>query len=126
MPKSTALSFKYSWPNGKYVEITRALLADQPILDVIRNQMDEAEFRRKSIIEWSNGEFKESRIDLKILSRVSVVPPNKYYHTRALLEDESKNAAIFQELRDSDAGCDLRLQVLFPAAAPPASLWRTS
>ncbi|CAO3642883.1 unnamed protein product [Mucor fragilis] len=83
MSKSAALSFEYSWPNGESVDINqvdswelkasrralknlKTLLAGQPMLDLIKDQMDEADAYYKSIIEKSNGEFKESRIDLKV------------------------------------------------------------
>ncbi|KAL9539041.1 hypothetical protein MBANPS3_010504 [Mucor bainieri] len=203
-PAAAALSFEYSWPNGKSVDINqvdswelktsrralknlKTLLAGQPMLDLLKNQMDEADVYFKSIIDKSNGEFKESRIDLKAkgitaaqfttwwniwlsemldqppeikrqvfidtmvpshpehyaylidqegivetigghLARVSLHPcANPPEFVKAFgdpsfqnlpAKDGSTFAYIFQELRDSDEGCDFRLRVLFPAAAP--------
>ncbi|OAD08727.1 hypothetical protein MUCCIDRAFT_105696 [Mucor lusitanicus CBS 277.49] len=208
MSQPTALSFEYSWPNGESVDTNqvdswelkasrralknlKTLLAGQPMLDLIKDQMDQADTYFKSIIDKSNGEFTESRIDLKVkgisaaqfitwwnvwlsemlnqppevkrqvfidtmvpshpehyahlidqegivetigghLARVSLHPcPNPPECIKAFgdpsfqnlpaqgtLKDGSTFAYIYQELRDSDNGCDFRLRVLFPAAAP--------
>ncbi|KAL9543547.1 hypothetical protein MBANPS3_008071 [Mucor bainieri] len=192
MSKPAALSFEYSWPNGESVDISqvdswelktsrralknlKTLLAGQPMLDLLKNQMDEADTYFKSIINKSNGEFKESRIDLKAKEMIDQPPevkrqvfidtmvPSHPEHYAVLLDQEgivetigghlarllfrpcanppefvkafgdpsfqnlpamgtlqdgSTFAYIFQELRDSDEGCDFHLRVLFPAAAP--------
>ncbi|KAK4510696.1 Alpha subunit of the F1 sector of mitochondrial F1F0 ATP synthase [Mucor velutinosus] len=206
MPSPSAVSLSYSWPNGKSVDNTqvdswelkasrralknlKTLLAGQPMLDLIKNQIDEADAYYKDIIEKSNGEFKESRIDLKAkgitltqfmawwkvwmvelqqpdikqqvfmdtmvpahpehyalpankggivetigehIARVHIRPcanpPDfvkaygdpSYQHLPAIgtLEDGSVLLYILQEIKDSEEGCDFRLRLLFPAAAP--------
>lgn len=81
MSLPTAVSIKYSWPNGKTIENNevdfwelqasrralrnlKTLLAGQPMLDLIQNQIEEANAYYKDIIEKSNGQYRESRIDL--------------------------------------------------------------
>ncbi|KAI9474201.1 MAG: hypothetical protein EXX96DRAFT_611012 [Benjaminiella poitrasii] len=200
------LSLEYSWPTGERVESSqvdswelkasrralrnlKTLLAGQPMLDLIQSQIEESDAYYKDIIEKSNGQYKESRIDLKakgisfaqfmnwwkvwmnellnpeIQQQVFLdtmvpahpehyaLPPNKggivetigehiarmniqpcmnppdfvkaygdptYHHLPAIgtLEDGSILTYILQEIKDSDEGCDFRLRLLFPAAAP--------
>ncbi|KAL0140231.1 hypothetical protein V8B55DRAFT_1505420, partial [Mucor lusitanicus] len=187
MSQPTALSFEYSWPNGESVDTNQV---DSWELKASRRALKNLK-TFKSIIDKSNGEFTESRIDLKVkgisaaqfitwwnvwlsemlnqppevkrqvfidtmvpshpehyahlidqegivetigghLARVSLHPcPNPPECIKAFgdpsfqnlpaqgtLKDGSTFAYIYQELRDSDNGCDFRLRVLFPAAAP--------
>ncbi|KAG2194444.1 hypothetical protein INT46_011340 [Mucor plumbeus] len=82
MSLPTEVSINYSWPNGKTVENNevdswelkasrralknlKTLLAGQPMLDLIQNQIEEANTYYKDIIAKSNGQYRESRIDLK-------------------------------------------------------------
>lgn len=82
MSLTSSVSLEYCWPTGESVDNNqvdswelkasrralknlRTLLAGQPMLDLIKNQIEEADTYYKDIIEKSNGEFKESRIDLK-------------------------------------------------------------
>ena len=158
------------------------------MLDLIAKQIEEADTYFRTIIAESNGEFKESRIDLKVKGVTSaqflgwfgrwmkdlstpeqrqtlfldtMVPahPEHYalppypgiietigghiarVHIRVDLEipgfvmayadssykqlpatgcldDGSVFFYILQELRDSGDGCDFKLRLLFPAAAP--------
>lgn len=44
----------------------KRLLSGQPMLDLISKQIEEGDAYYKRIISESNGEFKESRIDLKV------------------------------------------------------------
>ncbi|KAG0284783.1 hypothetical protein BGZ96_010873 [Linnemannia gamsii] len=200
------LSLKYSWPNGQTVDDNevdswelkasrralrnlKTLLAGQPMLDLLKNQIEEADAYFKDIIAKSNGQYRESRIDLQAkgitltqfmewwkvwmgdlqapdikqkvfldtmvpahpehyalppygsgivetigehVARVSIHPcanpPDfvkaygdpTYLHLPATgtLEDGSILFYILQEIRDSDEGCDFRLRLIFPAAAP--------
>ncbi|CAO3657456.1 unnamed protein product [Mucor hiemalis] len=206
MSVPTQVSFNYSWPNGKSVENNqvdswelkasrralqnlKTLLAGQPMLDLIKDQIEESDIYYKDIIERSNGEYRESRIDLQAkgismaefmkwwkvwmmelqqpdlkqkvfldtmvpahpehyalppnsggivetigehIARVHIVPcinpPDfvkaygdpSYLHLPAIgtLSDGSILFYILQEIRDSDEGCDFRLRLLFPSAAP--------
>ena len=206
MTLPTKLSLGYAWPNGETVDNNqvdawelkasrralknlKTLLAGQKMLDLIKNQIEEADIYYKDIIERSNGEFKESRIDLQAkgitlaqfmawwkvwmmdlhkpdikqqvfnetmvpahpehyalppngggivetigehIARVNIKPcvnpPDfvtaygdpSFQHLPAIgtLEDGSILLYILQEIRDTEDGCDFRLRLLFPAAAP--------
>ncbi|KAI8888331.1 hypothetical protein K501DRAFT_282837 [Backusella circina FSU 941] len=206
MSSPPALSMNYSWPNGPIVHDNevdswelkasrralrnlKTLLAGQPMLDLLRNQIEEADAYYKDIIAKSNGQYKESRIDLQAkgislaqfmawwkvwmaelqnpeikqkvfldtmvpahpehytlpsygagivetigehVARVEIKPcmdpPDfvkaygdpTYTHLPAIgtLEDGSILFYILQEIRDSEDGCDFRLRLIFPAAAP--------
>lgn len=76
------LSLEYSYPNGQAVSSNdvdswelkasrralknlKTLLAGQQMLDLLAPQIAEADAYYKEIITKSNGEYKESRIDLK-------------------------------------------------------------
>jgi len=82
MSSPPALSLKYSWPNGQTVDNNevdswelkasrralrnlKTLLAGQPMLDLLQKQIEEADAYYKDVIARSNGQYKESRIDLK-------------------------------------------------------------
>ncbi|KAG0317324.1 hypothetical protein BGZ99_006360 [Dissophora globulifera] len=200
------LSIKYSRPNGQTVESNqvdswelkasrralrnlKTLLAGQPMLDLLQNQIEVANAYFKDIIERSNGQYGESRIDLQAkgitlaqfmewwkvwmvelqkpelkqkvfldtmvpahpehyalpsvgggivetigehVARVHIQPcvnpPDfvraygdpTYQQLPAIgtLDDGSVLFYILQEVRDSEEGCDFRLRLLFPAAAP--------
>lgn len=81
MSAPTELSFHYSWPNGTKIETNevdswelktsrralrnlKTLLAGQPMLDLRKDQIEEADAYYKDIIARSNGEYRESRVDL--------------------------------------------------------------
>ncbi|GAA5802109.1 hypothetical protein HPULCUR_007570 [Helicostylum pulchrum] len=203
---SSSLSLQYSRKNGETVENSevdswelktsrralrnlKTLLAGQPMLDLLKDQIEAADKYYKSIIVKSNGEYKESRIDIQAkgislaqfmawwkvwmtelhtpekkqqvfldtmipahpehytlplhgagivetigehVARVTIKPcvdppefvlkyrdPN-YQPLPAIgtLEDGSILFYILQEVQDSDEGCNFRLRLLFPAAAP--------
>lgn len=206
MSLPSTLSIEYSWPNGQTVENNeidswelkasrralrnlKSLLAGQPMLDLLKPQIEEADVYYKDIIEKSNGQYKESRIDLQAkgitlaqfmewwkvwmvdlqkpetkqqvffdtmvpahpehyslspyqsgvietigehIARVQIKPSFNppefvkaygdptYQHLPAIgtLDDGSILFYILQEIRDSKEGCDFRLRLLFPAAAP--------
>jgi hypothetical protein len=206
MASPPALSLKYSWPNGQAVENNevdswelkasrralrnlKTLLAGQPMLDLLQSQIEVADAYYKDIIARSDGQYRESRIDLKAkgitlaqfmewwkvwmvelqkpeikqqvfidtmvpahpehytlspyqsgvvetigehIARVRIEPclnpPDfvreygdpSYQHLPATgtLDDGSVLFYILQEIRDSEEGCDFRLRLLFPAAAP--------
>lgn len=76
------LSLEYSWPSGQTVHTSdvdswelkasrralknlKTLLSGQAMLDLLKPAIEEADIYYKDIIERSNGEYKESRIDLK-------------------------------------------------------------
>ena len=78
----STLSLEYSNPNGQAVSSNdidswelkasrralknlKTLLAGQPMLDLLAPRIAEADAYYKEIITKSNGEYKESRIDLK-------------------------------------------------------------
>jgi hypothetical protein len=82
MSTQPSLSLEYSWPSGKAVETSdvdswelkasrralknlKTLLAGQVMLDLLKPAIEEADIYYKDIINRSNGEYKESRIDLK-------------------------------------------------------------
>jgi hypothetical protein len=82
MSPSPSLSLEYSWPDGKAVETSdvdswelkasrralknlKTLLAGQAMLDLLKPAIEEADIYYKDIVNRSNGEYKESRIDLK-------------------------------------------------------------
>ena len=82
MSASSQLALEYSWPNGKAVELNevdawelkasrralenlKSLLVGQPMLDLLKDQLDASDAYYKDIIAESNGQYKESRIDLK-------------------------------------------------------------
>lgn len=207
MPSPPELSLQYSWPSGQSVENNqvdswelqasrralrnlKTLLAGQPMLDLLQKQIEESDAYYKDIIEKSNGQYRESRIDLKAkgitlaqfmawwkvwmaelqspeikqkvfldtmvpahpehyalppynsggivetigdhVARVRILPcanppdfvkaygDSTYLHLPAIgtLDDGSILFYILQEIRDSETGCDFRLRLLFPAAAP--------
>ncbi|KAI9276483.1 hypothetical protein BC943DRAFT_332889 [Umbelopsis sp. AD052] len=206
MSPSTTLSIEYSWPNGQTVKTSevdswelkasrralknlKSLLVGQPMLDLLQSQIEAADVYFKDIIEKSDGQYKESRIDLQAkgitlaqfmewwkvwmvdlqkpetkkqvfldtmvpahpehytlspyqsgvvetigehIARVQINPcfnpPDfvkeygdpTYQHLPAIgtLDDGSILFYILQEIRDSEEGCDFRLRLLFPAAAP--------
>ncbi|CAM0138673.1 hypothetical protein VKS41_008404 [Umbelopsis sp. WA50703] len=206
MSSPPALSLEYSWPNGQTVENNevdswelkasrralrnlKSLLAGQPMLDLLQYQIEVADAYYKDIIAKSNGQYRESRIDLKAkgitfvqfmewwkvwmvelqkpdikqkvffdtmvpahpehyalppynsgivetigehIARVHIQPcvnpPDfvreygdpTYQHLPAVgtLNDGSILFYILQEIRDSEEGCDFRLRLLFPDAAP--------
>ena len=79
MSTQQELSFTYSKPNGAIIQDSqvdawelkasrralknlRTLLAGQPILDLLKDQMDEADVYFKEFIEKSDGKFKESSV----------------------------------------------------------------
>jgi len=85
MSSSPSLSLEYSWPNGKPVttndvdswevkasrralKTLKALFTNQAMLDLLKPAIEEADIYYKDIIARSNGEYKESRIDLKARS----------------------------------------------------------
>lgn len=200
------LAFTYSKPNGETIQDSqvdawelkasrralhnlKTLLAGQPMLDLLKDQMDETDAYFKEIIAESDGKFKESRVDLqakgitsaqflawwkvwmrdlhnpetkqqlfidtmvpahpehytlpssgggivetigehtaRVIIKPCLDPPDfvlaygdsSYQHLPAVgtLQDGSLFCYILQELRDSEEGCDFRLRLLFPAAAP--------
>ncbi|CAO3697341.1 unnamed protein product [Umbelopsis ramanniana] len=82
MSLPTAVSINYSWPNGKTVENSevdswelkasrralrnlKTLLSSQAMLDLLQDQMDEADAYYKQFITKSDGQYRESRIDIK-------------------------------------------------------------
>lgn len=81
MAFSRELILNYSWPDGRAVgdkkvdnwelipsrrafRNLRTLLVRQPMLDLLQPQIDEADTYYKEIISKSNGQYKETRIDL--------------------------------------------------------------
>ncbi|KAM0714088.1 hypothetical protein Q7P37_011052 [Cladosporium fusiforme] len=206
MSNPSTLNLEYSWPNGHPVSSTdvdswelnasrralrnlKTLLAGQSMLDLLNPQIEEADAYYKGIIEKSEGQYKESRIDLKAngitvasfldwwkewmgelqdteikqqtfldtmvpahpehyalppypsgiietigehIARVQIKPvfdlPDSiraygdasYKPLSAIgtLDDGSILFYILQELRDCEGGCEFRLRLLFPAAAP--------
>jgi hypothetical protein len=203
---SSPLSLQYSWKNGQTVENNevdswelkasrralknlKTLLAGQQMLDLLKDQIEEADVYYKEIIEKSNGEYKESRIDLSAkgitlaqfmawwkvwmmelqspeikrqvfldtmvpahpehytlpttgggivetigehVARVRIEPclnPPEFVKAHGdpsflqlpaigYLNDGSILFYILQEIKDSEEGCDFRLRLLFPSAAP--------
>lgn len=78
----TTLTLEYSHPNGQAVSINdvdhwelkasrralktlKTLLSGPAMLDLLKPKIEEADIYYKDIIDKSNGEYKESRIDLK-------------------------------------------------------------
>ncbi|EPB89018.1 hypothetical protein HMPREF1544_04141 [Mucor circinelloides 1006PhL] len=118
MSVPAALSFECSWPNGACIDNNqvdswelkasrrvlknlRTLLAGQPMLDLLKDQMEEADTYYKDIIEKSNGKSKESRIDLKVkefkcLVFIDTVVPTHPEHY-ALLENQEGLAETIGE-----------------------------
>lgn len=206
MTVSRELSIEYSWPNGQAVKENevdfwelkasrralrnlRTLLAGKPMLDLLQKQIDEADIYFKGIIAESNGQYRETRIDLKAkgftkseflgwwkewmqelanpstkqktfldtmvpahpehyapppypggiietigehIARVRIQPggdlpdcvrqygDERYQPLSAIgtLDDGSILFYILQEVRDVDEGCEFRLRLCFPVAAP--------
>lgn len=206
MPQSPTLNLEYSRPNGLAVSSNdvdswelkasrralrnlKTLLAGQPMLNLLKPQIEEADAYYKEIIDKSKGQYKESRIDLKAngitvasfldwwgewmqelqdeekkvetfletmvpahpehyalppypsgvvetigehIARVQIKPvfdlpdfvraygDSSYKPLSAIgtLEDGGVLFYILQELRDCEGGCQFRLRLLFPAAAP--------
>ena len=167
----------------------KTLLEEQPMLDLLAKQMDEADTYFKDLIARSNGQFKESRVDFKAKGITSSqfmkwfegVAPKETPETRrrfflntmapahpehyalgpypigivetigqhicrvridnvvevpkfvrqygdptydkklpvtCYLDDGTLFFYGFQEIRDSEDGCDFRFRILFPAASP--------
>jgi hypothetical protein len=82
MSPQPSLLLEYSWPDGKVINASdvdtwelkasrralknlKTLLAGQAMLDLLKPAIEEADIYYKDIIDRSNGEYKESRIDLK-------------------------------------------------------------
>jgi len=82
MSSRSPLSLEYSWPNGKAIDAShidnwelkasrralknlKTLLAGQAMLDLLKPAIEEADIYYKDIIDRSNGEYNDSRIDLK-------------------------------------------------------------
>ena len=82
MPSPPSLSLEYFRPNGNPVATSdidswelkasrralktlKSLLSNKAMLDLLRPAIEEADIYYKNIINRSNGEYKESRIDLK-------------------------------------------------------------
>ena len=82
MPSPPSLSLEYFRPNGNPVATSdidswelkasrralktlKSLLSNKTMLDLLRPAIEEADIYYKNIINRSNGEYKESRIDLK-------------------------------------------------------------
>ena len=206
MASSSALTLDYSWPNGQAVgqnEVDqwelkasrralrnlKELLAGQPMLDLLNKQIEAADLYYKHIINKSNGQYKETRIDLEAkgitkvqffawwkdwmmalsnpetkqrtfletmvpahpehycpppypsgivetigehVARVNIKPAqdlpdhilsyadSNYQPLMAIgtLDDGSILFYILQEVRETPEGCDFRLRLLFPSAAP--------
>ncbi|KAI7876046.1 hypothetical protein K492DRAFT_135810 [Lichtheimia hyalospora FSU 10163] len=83
MSHSPSLSFNCSWPSGQTVESNeidswelkasrralrnlKTLLAGHHMLDLLKDQIEVADNYYKDIVAKSNGQFKESRIDIKV------------------------------------------------------------
>lgn len=206
MATQSELSIACSFPDGRAVSDNevdawelkasrralrnlKTLLAGQPMLDLLAKQIEESDAYYKTLISKSNGQYKESRIDLKVagitaahflawfgqwmkdlrtpersqplfldtmvpahpehyalppysagivetigghVARVRIEagvkmpdfvleygdPSFKQLPAVGTLDDGSVLFYILQELRDSEDGCDFRLRLLFPAAAP--------
>ncbi|KAF9903473.1 hypothetical protein EC991_003801 [Linnemannia zychae] len=82
MSTPAGLTLNYSWPSGRTVDTNevdswelkasrralrnlKTLLAGQPMLDLLKDQIEEADAYYKDVITKSNGQYRESRIDLK-------------------------------------------------------------
>jgi len=205
MSSPPGLSLAYSYPDGRTVgdhdidawelkasrralRNLKTLLAGQSMLDLLAKQIEEADAYFKTIIAKSNGEYKESRIDLSVkgvtaaqflgwfgqwmkdlsipeqrqnlflntmvpahpehyalppypgivetigghVARIHIRvdlkipefvtayadPSYKQMPATGCLEDGSVLFYILQEVRDSEDGCEFRLRLLFPVAAP--------
>lgn len=206
MPESSSLAVEFSLPNGQTVsnhdvdswelkasrralKNLKTLLAGQPMLDLLQSQIEAADVYYKDIIARSHGQYKESRIDMKVrgltkadfmawwqgwmrslmspdakqrtfletmlpahpehyalppyaagivetigehVARVRIQPSGdlpdfvracgdaSYQPLSAVgtLDDGSVLFYIFQEVREGAGGCEFRLRLLFPAAAP--------
>ncbi len=206
MSTTPTLQLNYSWPNGSPIHDVdvdcwelkasrralrnlKTLLNGQPMLDLLADQIEAADLYYKSIIDKSNGQYKESRIDLQAkgitkdefmawwkewmialmkaeskqqtfletmvpahpehyalppypagivetigghVARVRIQPTGelpeqvkahadeRYQPLSAVgtLDDGSVLFFILQEVRDVEGGCDFRLRLLFPVAAP--------
>ena len=205
-PPTPSLSLQYSLPNGNPIPTTsidtwelkasrralktlKTLLSNQAMLSLLAPAIEEADIYYKNIINRSNSEYKESRIDLKARGLkvadfmdwwkewmadlqnsdikqntflATMVPAHPEYYAlppypsgvvetigehiarkqielifdpsafvraygdpsyqplsaTGTLENGNILFYILQELRDCDEGSELRLRLLFPAAAP--------